>query len=79
MKDWIQQLVTDVSDIDDKCFNDMPLTIVIRTGQDDSGKRYFDATVFTGHQTEQEGKTLVDVIGAEELSELFEELAKSWQ
>lgn len=76
-KPWTDQLVSDISDLDNKCFNEMPLTIVIRTDSDDKGERFFDASVFTGFE-EGKGKTLVDVIGAESLSELFKELVKAW-
>lgn len=77
-KDWTKQLIDDVSELDNNCFNDMPLTIVIRTGQEDNGDRYFDATVYTGHE-ENKGDTLADVVGADSLSELFNDLVKNWR
>lgn len=76
MIDPIEQLYQDVSELDNQCYNKMPLTIVIRTGQNDDGERYFDASVFTGH-IDGQGNNLADVINAESLSELFNELVKA--
>ena len=77
MKDWTEQLISDISELDNKCFNEMPLSILIETSVDDNGNRYFDCTVYTGFD-KQEGLLLVDVIGVDSLSELFSELVKKW-
>lgn len=77
MVNWTEQLISDVSDLDNKCYNTMPLTIIIRTDLDDNGDRFFDATVFTGFN-EAEGNHITDVVGADSLSELFRELARDW-
>lgn len=68
---WAEQVGNDIET--KLIFNTMPLSIVIRTGQNDNGERYFDASIFTGHENDK-GDNLVDVINAESLSELFKEL-----
>lgn len=73
MKDWTEQLIGDIIELDNKCYNKMPLTILIRTDLDDNGERFFDASVYTGHE-DGKGDSLCDVIGADSLSELFKEL-----
>lgn len=78
-KDWTKQLIDDVSEIDNKCFNEMPLSIVIRTGQTDDGDRYFDAAIYDGEQYNPTlGNCLAEYLGAESLNELFQELNKVW-
>lgn len=79
MKEWAEQLFDDVSELDNKCYNEMPLTILIRTDLNDDGERYFDCSIYKGHADMDEGVTLVDVIGAESLFELFSELVKEWK
>ena len=77
MINWTEQLISDVTDLDNKCYNTMPLTIIIRTDLDDNGERFFDATIFTGHD-EAKGDHVADVIGADSLSELLKELVENW-
>lgn len=77
MKDWLEQLYDDISELDNKCYNEMPLSILIRTDLNEDGERYFDCTIFKGHADIEQ--TLVDVIGADSLSELFKELVKEWK
>jgi hypothetical protein len=75
-KHWAEEIGQAVDEIDNKSFEAQPVTIVITTDVDDTG-RYFDATIFKG-LLPISGLSLVEYIGAESLSELLQKLNEGW-
>jgi hypothetical protein len=73
-----KQLIDNIYELDNQCYNTMPLTIIIRTDLDDNGERFFDAEVFTRFNRD-EGEHIAEVVGAEDLAELFKELIEKWK